>query len=341
MTAPAVRSFASSAVRHLLEGFEAMGLDCVGLCRDAGLAPRRVGERDGRVEVPVLCALFAAAEARSGDRLVGLHVAEHAGLGGLASYVIGSQSTVARALQMQLRYQVLLLGADAVAVRPQGDMTLVSLEIDAPPEAHRHLTEYCVASSCRLLGWLTLQAGRANQIHFRHAAGGPASEYERVFGCSVRFEQRDNGALLSAATLGERLVSANQELAAQLDRLAHAELGRYATTAFRDGVALALRAAPLDGTRVRRETVARRLGVSPRTLQRRLADERTSFAKVLDETRRQTALALISDPMISISDISRRVGYADQFAFNKAFRRWTGCSPSAYRQQRAGKVVSC
>jgi AraC-like DNA-binding protein len=310
-----------------------MGLDGARLCRDAGIAPRRLGERDGRVEVSLLCALFAAAEAHSGDALVGLHVAERAGLGGLASYVIGSQSTVARALQMQLRYQVLLLGADAVAVEPHGGMTLVSLETDAPAEAYRHLAEYCIASSCRLLGWLTLQAGRANEIHFRHAAGGAAAEYERVFGCTVRFEQPNNGALLSDDTLAERLVSANQELAAQLDRLAHAELGRYTATAFRDGVALALRAAPLDGTRVRREAVARRLGVSPRTLQRRLASERTSFAKVLDETRRQVALALVADPLISISDISRRVGYADQFAFNKAFRRWTGRSPSAYRQQ--------
>jgi AraC-like DNA-binding protein len=333
MTAPAVRSFASGAVRHLLEGFAAMGLDGTGLCREAGLAPRRLGERGGRVDVSLLCALFAAAEARSGDPLVGLHAAERAGLGGLASYVIGSQSTVARALEMQLRYQVLLLGADAVTVRSHGGMRFVALEMDPPPEAHRHLTEYCIASSCRLLGWLTLQAGRAGEIHFRHAAAGATAEYERVFGCTVRFAQLDNGALLSDATLGERLVSANQELAAQLDRLAHAELGRYASTAFRDGVALALRAAPLDGTRVRREAVARRLGVSPRTLQRRLASERTSFAKVLDETRRQVALALVADPLISISDISRRVGYADQFAFNKAFRRWTGCSPSAYRQQ--------
>lgn len=333
MTATAVRSFGSSAVRHLLEGFGKMGLDGPLLCRDAGVTPRRLEARDGRVDTPLLCALFDAAAARSGDRLAGLHVAEHAGFGGLASYLVSSQSTVARALQMQLRYQVLLLGAEAVTLRAHDGMTFVALEMDPPPEAHRHLTEYCIASSCRLLGWLTLQAGRPCEVHFRHAAGGAASEYERIFGCAVRFEQRDNGARLSDATLAERLVSANPELAAQLDRLAHAELGRHAATAFRDGVALALRTAPLDGTRARREAVARRLGVSPRTLQRRLADESTSFAKVLDETRRQLALSLIADPTISISDISRRVGYADLFAFNKAFRRWTGRSPSAFRQQ--------
>ena len=76
-----------------------------------------------------------------------------------------------------------------------------------------------------------------------------------------------------------------------------------------------------------------RLGVSARTLQRRLEDEGTSFGQVLDETRRQTALELIGDPALSVGDISRGVGYADQFAFNKAFRRWTGRSPSAYRRE--------
>ncbi len=69
MTSSAVRSFGSGAVRHLLEGFEEMGLDGARLCRDAGIAPRRLGDRDGRVEVPLLCALFAAAEAHSSDAL--------------------------------------------------------------------------------------------------------------------------------------------------------------------------------------------------------------------------------------------------------------------------------
>src|SRR5262249_16383362 len=148
---------------------------------------------------------------------------------------------------------------------------------------------YCVASSCRLMRWLTLQAARAHEVYFRHRCPGSPAEYESVFGCPVRFNMRENGAALSRATLAERLVSANEELAAQLEPQARAGVGSRAA-GFRDAVVLALRAGQMDRESCRREVIARRLGVSARTLQRRLGDAGTSFGEVLDETRRQTAL---------------------------------------------------
>lgn len=328
-----IRSFGSRGVEHLLEALERMGVDSGALCREAGLDPERLRAPRCRVDAQALRKIFALAEARSGDPLVGLHVAEQVRLGGLASYLIGSQNTVAHALLAQDRLQPLLLGAIAMSIRRRNDRTFVTLDMGPRPEAQRHLTEYCIASSCRVLRWVTLQAGRPSEIHFRHRAAGDPAEYERVFGCPVHFNMRENGAALSDATLAERLVSADDALGAQLDVLARMELGERPTAAFRDSVVLALRAGHMDGTRPRREAIARRLGVSARTLQRRLADEGTSFGKVVDETRYEAALELIDDPAVSIGDVSRRVGYADQFAFNKAFRRWTGRSPTAYRRE--------
>jgi AraC-like DNA-binding protein len=320
-------------MHHLLEALGSMGLDADALCREAGIAPDYLRDSGYRIDARALVKILSAAESQTADRLVGLHAGERVRFGSLASYLVGSQNTVADALDAQSRFQMLVLGANAIAVQHRDQATYVTLESGSPPAHVRHLTEYCITSSCRLMRWLTLQAARPSEIHFRHSPGGELAEYERSFGCRVQFNMPENGALLSRTALAEPLLSANEELAAQLERLAREEIGTHAAAAFRDAVACALRAGGMIRARRRREVIARRLGVSPRTLQRRLETEGTSFGEVLDETRRRVALELIADPTLSIGDVSRGVGYADQFAFNKAFRRWTGRSPSAYRRE--------
>lgn len=335
-----IHSFSARGVHHLLEGLRGLDVDADALCRDAGLTAAKLRDPAYRVATAGLLRLFAGAEARSGDPLIGLHVAERVRYGSLATSLLSSQNTLAEALQTQGRVQALLLGADAVSVQQRGGWTHVALNAGSPPSRVRHLAEYCIASSCRLMRWMTLEAARPDEVHFRHRPAGPAAEYERAFACPVRFQMRESGALLPHTALAAPLISANEQLAPQLEMLARAALEAQPALALRDAVVAALRVAWMERTACRREIIARRLGIGARTLQRRLEDEGTSFAQVLDETRREAALALLVEPACSVGEVSRSVGYADQFAFNKAFRRWTGQSPSAYRQrllQRAAR----
>jgi AraC-like DNA-binding protein len=78
--------------------------------------------------------------------------------------------------------------------------------------------------------------------------------------------------------------------------------------------------------------VARALAVGPRTLQVKLAEEGTTFAAVADGVRRERALALLAEPDLPISVIATRTGFATPSAFTRAFRRWTGQSPSGFRR---------
>jgi len=79
--------------------------------------------------------------------------------------------------------------------------------------------------------------------------------------------------------------------------------------------------------------VAPALGISERTLARRLAAEDTSFGQILDDIRRDMALGYLEDPAISLAQIAFLLGYADQSAFSNAFRRWVGRSPSRFRAE--------
>jgi AraC-like DNA-binding protein len=78
--------------------------------------------------------------------------------------------------------------------------------------------------------------------------------------------------------------------------------------------------------------VARRLGTSARTLQRRLREEGTSFAAELDAVRRERAEAFLRAPDVSIAEVSWLLGFAEQSAFTRAFRRWTGVAPTEWRR---------
>jgi AraC-like DNA-binding protein len=87
----------------------------------------------------------------------------------------------------------------------------------------------------------------------------------------------------------------------------------------------------LGGTPLTPSTVARALAVSGRTLNRRLADEGTSFRGLLDEVRQEFACALLQDRSLSVGDVAFFLQYSEPAAFHRAFRRWTGQAPSDFR----------
>jgi AraC-like DNA-binding protein len=82
------------------------------------------------------------------------------------------------------------------------------------------------------------------------------------------------------------------------------------------------------------EMVARKLGVSLRSLQRRLTEQGTSYSKVLDDARRELSLSYLDSPHYSLSEITYLLGFAEHSNFSRSFKRWYGISPSDYR---AGK----
>ena len=83
-----------------------------------------------------------------------------------------------------------------------------------------------------------------------------------------------------------------------------------------------------------RQAVAKTLGMSTRTLSRRLADEGTTFDEVVDRLRQSLALRYMKERDLSLSQIAWLIGYEGSTSFNHAFRRWTGCSPSAMRSEK-------
>jgi AraC-like DNA-binding protein len=155
---------------------------------------------------------------------------------------------------------------------------------------------------------------------------------------TMRFDRPAHRLLFDASILDLPVVTSDpaaMELArAQCDRelATQAEAGTEGWTFLaRVRGAIALRSG--DGFRGLDE-VARKLHLSTRTLKRRLAEQGASFSQVLDEVRRQRALLLLEDRRLAIDEVAGRLGYSDAANFTRAFRRWTGQTPAAFRSPR-------
>jgi AraC-like DNA-binding protein len=183
----------------------------------------------------------------------------------------------------------------------------------------------------------TLSGGNENpdQIELESAPPADAAdqhEYERVFGCPVRWNAGRNALDISTQRLDRKLAHITPSLARAVEEHAEkllAELPNASAQAarVREHIVDALRAGPVTP-----DEVCRRLKMSKRTLRRRLQEEGRTFSDLLSEVRRDLAHRYLEDPNRSITEVAFLLGFADTSAFQRAFRRWYGLSASEYRK---------
>jgi AraC-like DNA-binding protein len=173
------------------------------------------------------------------------------------------------------------------------------------------------------------------RVGFAHEAPPDVSVYEGFFGCPVRFDAGVNELVFSPAVWRESIEVGNPDLSAILERYAEDILSRLP----RGGELLPrVRSALSDELRGGDPTqtvIAKKLGLSPRTLQRRLKDEGATFAQLLDDVRTEAAKVLLADANLSVGEVGLLLGFFDHGSFTRAFRGWTGQTPSAWRLSQA------
>jgi AraC-like DNA-binding protein len=244
------------------------------------------------------------------------------------AYVARSQATVGDALRAFARFAGGAWGADDVVRIAEADGH-AAIDLALHPALSRHIVEFLLARTAILL---RRSGAPADAAALRHAAAAPPAAYERVLQCPVRFRAAAYRLTLRADDLARPLRTANPEAATALAAGLRQTPARTAPVMAR--LVGAVDEALARGERIDREALARALGMSGRTLARRLAEEQRGFAEVVDGVRRELAERLIAEPALDIGEIAGRVGFADLAAFGKAFRRWFGVSPTAYRAQR-------
>jgi AraC-like DNA-binding protein len=326
-------------LRAVIAALGAAGVDPAAVLAELGVTAEALADDHGRVPFAVLARAWERAPALAGDDAFGLHLAERAALGAfdVFDYAARASATIGEALGWLVRFQRLLHDDVVILVDPRPDRTRVVQRATsgAGGEVPRHAAEAALASwllRARLLAGVDFAP---RLVAFRHPAPRDTTEHRRIFRSPVLFASEDTAMVLAAEHVALPIATSDADLRAVLDRHAAAVLAALPPSGFVPEVRAALAAAMAagDATLV---TIARRLGTSTRTLQRRLAGEGVRFEDLLDALRRELAFHHLADPRLSVAEVGFLLGYADPTAFHRAFRRWADCTPQEYRRARPG-----
>ncbi|WP_371744814.1 helix-turn-helix domain-containing protein [Nordella sp. HKS 07] len=213
---------------------------------------------------------------------------------------------------------------------------------------HRSLSEYCQASEFRhsliVLACRSFTGKRITPlaVHFIHQRRIGIASLVEFFGCPVKFGQGHERIIFSRKELATPITSADDRLLAILHTYAEEILRRRPKQGPDLIHRLERRLIELLPTgEARIKIVAAELGMSERTLVRRLADQNTSFADIVDRLRHDLARKYLPQRDVSLSQIALFLGYSSQSAFSTACRRWTGKAPRDLRSrlQDTGQIL--
>lgn len=220
----------------------------------------------------------------------------------------------------------------ALDIRIEGRDAILSYAIrDARVIDYRHDAEMAMAKALRIARTLSGRADwRPRAVCFEHPAPRDTSLHREFFGAPVYFARPYNALLFPTDWLSARLPGGDPDSLEALARAAAQQLPRVPAEDIegqvRRQIVRGLRSGMLSAV-----AVAAALGLSERTLQRRLQESGQTFHALVDNTRLEMARRYLAEPHLTLTDISAALGYSEPSAFSRAFRRWTGHSPFAER----------
>jgi len=307
--------------------------DLAPVLRELGLPPDAREQTWLTVSREQFTNLCATTERLTGDSNLGLTMARRLTRGayGLLDFGVRSAPTVGDAFQVLLRFQRLM--DETSTFRMQTDRGRVILEHYSLP-AVRAYNEYVTGVIVQFVRELTGKPFALIRAWFANPRPADTTALEELLGTrELDFGGLGGGMLFDAALLSTPLTTADPALYKLM--LEQAEQALASLPQRSDLVAQVreqARAALEAGQDPSIERVAVRLDVGARTLQRRLSERNTSFADVLEELRESLARLWLADPEPPLAQIVERLGYSDLRAFDRAFKRWTGLSPTEYRR---------
>ncbi|MEM6490576.1 MAG: helix-turn-helix domain-containing protein, partial [Pseudomonadota bacterium] len=171
-----------------------------------------------------------------------------------------------------------------------------------------------------------------SRVSFAHEAPSRRAAHEAFFRCPIRYGADGDALAIPTDVADKPNRLGDQGVSAFLDAHLDDELNQLATDDDWDGRIRAQIAEALSDGPPSIAEVARRLGVSTRTLQRRLSENGVAFQILRDGARRDLAETLLRKTQYGLSEVAFLTGFSEQSSFNRAFKRWNGQTPAAFRQ---------
>lgn len=323
----------------LVAGGNAQGI--AEICADIGLAVEDLDHSEKRLSLEQCCTAFESAVRVSGDPFLGLHVGERNDVYvlGLAGLMMASSKHAVDLLHCGQQFSQAFTNMQSFLVEvkdPEVHMHSDTVQVwqDRSPHTVAHVIETAFSSILHQLELLTRRKILPIRVHFRHARPKDVGEYERIFRCRPLFRQEQNTLVFAASDLQAPIMGHNKPLNDMLKAMYEEQMRKNAGgAAFTEKVKQVM----LGNMQVifpPLEVIAELLHMTPRTVQRKLQQEGTTFRELTDSVKLELAEVLLGNPDLTIADIAYKLGYFEPTSFQRAFRQWTGRTPMEYRKSK-------
>lgn len=327
-------SVAINYIRTALASARAAGLDIDALLNAAGIPPSLVGEQRARVPHAQYLVLTRLAMQALNDEFLRQGGVRRTPIGTFPLMCRGviHEPTLQRALVHALHFYNTLLPDVQLSLHRHGADAVIAVRLDDESVDPDHvMVEVLLVLAQRFAGWLVDHRIALTQAQFRWQPPAHADEYRMLFHCPLEFGAARNAISFPARFL-EWPVAQNPRT---LRRFLREAPGNLLVIPDNDNSMTAQVRACLGRDFSQElpdfEEVAQRLRITPQTLRRRLREEGASYQEIKDNIRRDAAIGYLSRPQLSIMEIAQLMGFSEPSTFHRAFKKWTGLTPGAYR----------
>jgi AraC-like DNA-binding protein len=311
-----------------------LGGDPASLLRAAGIRGPDAGNYDAFIPYRAAIQAIESAAQSTDTPDFGRRLAQRQGIEILGPVGVAARTaaTVADALRIFSTYMAAYSPVIGIRVAPMTDpqRSFLTIEflLDRPPP-HPQTTELSLGVSLRVFRLLMGADYGPLSVHLPHEPLTPKPDYVRYFGCTPHFAAGTAGFTVRTADLGRPLNRddvAHRAVVDYLNGITPRDAGTVESVRTIVRQLLPTGAATLD-------LVADQFNLHPKTLQRRLAQEDTTFAALVDQVRKDAAERYLRNTSISLTHLTRELGYAEQSVLTRSCKRWFGAGPAAYRNQ--------
>ena len=335
----AAGSVFAACPRAVVQAAAALGVDAQALLRDADIPPDLLQFPGEIISLSRYMNLYRIAVERSGDPDFGLYVGHIIFVSGINLHLY--MTAICRDLKEYFNLipstQRLRGDTGRVLIRPEGDVIRLEWHpLNEELGQWRPLADELLKSSAEIVGAISALPVPVLGAEFSYPAPDDTRALKRAFGPNLKFGCEVSCLYFSRESVHYPLVDLDVALGGDFWEGPRSVLREPEDTDpfLRDTRAAIRRALPGGSPTV--DELARDMGISRRTLQRRLGALGASFKQILQDVREEQSLRYLDDPRLAITEIALLLGYSDQASFSNAFKTWRGCAPSEYRQRAAG-----
>ena len=328
-----------AALRQYVRYADAKGIAVDPLFEKAGLKPEILDSDEGRIDGEQLQAFIHLLAEHTGNPVLGLETGDYVQPGSYSvlGYITMSCATLGEAVTRIAPYEKLVGDMGTTRLKMKGDSaTLIWTCNFTDPVVWPQVVDNVFASWINYARWLA-DSTDATPLEVRLRRPSPGPEHEKAYAlrwqCPVQFDAEEDSVTFAHALLATRLRQPDPLLRKTLEAHALSQLALLDTdTDLTSKVKQSIQKQLADGI-TRQDMVAEDLGMTSRTLQRKLSQEGVSYQKLLDEVRQQMAEDYLRNTDMSIPDIALRLGYSETTSFHRKFKAATGKTPGDFRRQ--------